>query len=163
MFTLKELDKLLNKKFTRYENKEDGYSLEIPITWLHITNSEDFGDTFSDKDKQEGILAVKITSSMFHTLDQFADALATGLNIHDKNKLTSRKNIVITDYDAIEMSFDAKATVGAKEKEAIMITCIVHDPKVERFVFVTYSALKEDYPELKGIYEQAKKSLKLID
>ncbi|MEK6982356.1 MAG: PsbP-related protein [Candidatus Micrarchaeota archaeon] len=160
---MKELDKLLNKKFTRYENKEDGYSLDIPLNWMHISNSDDFGDTFSDKDKQEGMLAVKITSSLFHTLDQFADALATGLNIHDKNKLISRQNIVVANFDAIEMSFNAKADVGAKEKEAIMITCIVHDPKVERFVFVTYSALKENYPKLKSIYEQAKKSLKLID
>lgn len=151
------------RKFKCFTNRDERYELEIPTHWRATAITQEYGYSFSDEEKAEGILSVKPVVMPGTTLEEYHDALLEGMKKELRYKFFAGTDTRLASCPAKEIILHAPAKVNGKKKKAIMSIAIIDDSEHFRYVVMSYSVLESRYEKYIEIYNHAKNSFRLLN
>ncbi|MBS3067170.1 hypothetical protein J4450_00585 [Candidatus Micrarchaeota archaeon] len=137
--------------------------MEIPADWKVVDISNEYGYIFSDRYRQQGVLAIRSISALFSNLDKFSGDLIAGMKKNNKYKLISRENSSVDKLPSVQTVFKADAIVNGKKTDAVIINLIIHYEPQARFYILSYSVLQKDMNKFAVIYKRARDSFKVLE
>ncbi len=147
--------------YKRFENKEEQYSLEIPNSWQLVSVTQDYGHSFSDGERKEGMLSVKPSVTPGATLEDYNEELVKVLQDKMKYEFLATIDAKVSGKSAKESTFLAPAYVNGKKENAMLVMCVIENQDRYRFVVMTYSVLEKEHEKHAGIYKHAKESFRI--
>ena len=151
-----------DKKFKKFMNEDEHYSLEIPIDWRVISITDDYGYSFSNENRKEGMLSIKPVIAPGSSLQEYYEALLESVKEELKYKFLASTDTYLAKHTAKEIVFIAPALVNGKKNNAIMTVLIIDDIENYRFVVMTFTALEREYEKNIPIYKHAKETLDIM-
>ena len=148
--------------FKEFRNKNEKYSLDIPTDWNVVDISSEYGYVFSDKNRKQGVLAIRSISALFYNLDRFSRDLVAGMKKNNKYRLISREDSNVRGMPTVQTVFKADAIVNDKKTDAVIINLIVHHEPQARFYILSYSVLQKDMNKFAVIYKRARDSFRVL-
>lgn len=152
----------MHKKFKTFENEKDYYSLEIPATWKVVSITDDYGHSFSDENRKEGMLSIKPVIAPSSSLEEYCEALLESVKEELKYKFFASTDTFVAKHLAKEIVFIAPAFVNGHKKKAVMTVLVIEDLESYRFLVMTFTTLESEYEKNITVYKHAKKTFMIL-